>query len=51
MAHGLCVFDKDWRVVVRNRRYLEMYGLTPEETPARHAGAGSDPLRYGARDA
>ena len=32
MAHGLCMLDKDWRVVVRNRRYLEMYGLTPEET-------------------
>jgi len=32
MAHGLCVFDKDWRMVVRNRRYLEMYGLKPEET-------------------
>ena len=36
MAHGLCMLDKDWRVVVRNRRYLEMYDLTPEETrPAR----------------
>src|SRR3954453_20061700 len=33
MAHGLCVFDKDWRVVVRNRRYLELYGLGPEEAP------------------
>jgi diguanylate cyclase (GGDEF)-like protein/PAS domain S-box-containing protein len=32
MAHGLCVFDEDWRVVVRNRRYLEMYGLSPKET-------------------
>jgi diguanylate cyclase (GGDEF)-like protein/PAS domain S-box-containing protein len=31
MAHGLCVFDKDWRVIVRNRRYLEIYGLTSEE--------------------
>jgi diguanylate cyclase (GGDEF)-like protein len=30
MAHGLCVFDKDWRVIVRNRRYLEIYGLAPE---------------------
>jgi diguanylate cyclase (GGDEF)-like protein/PAS domain S-box-containing protein len=38
MAHGICVFDKDWRVIVRNRRYLEIYGLTPEDarpgTPA-----------------
>ena len=32
MAHGLCMLDKDWRVVVRNRRYLEMYDLSPEET-------------------
>ncbi len=31
MSHGLCVFDKDWRVVVRNRRYLELYGLGPDE--------------------
>jgi diguanylate cyclase (GGDEF)-like protein/PAS domain S-box-containing protein len=31
MAHGLCVFDKDWRVIVRNRRYLEMYSLQSEE--------------------
>jgi diguanylate cyclase (GGDEF)-like protein len=30
MAHGLCVFDKDWRIIVRNRRYLEIYGLTPD---------------------
>jgi diguanylate cyclase (GGDEF)-like protein/PAS domain S-box-containing protein len=31
MAHGLCVYDKDWRIVVRNRRYLEIYGLSAEE--------------------
>jgi diguanylate cyclase (GGDEF)-like protein len=31
MAHGLCMFDKDWRVVVRNRRYLELYGLGPND--------------------
>ncbi len=31
MAHGLCVFDSEWRVIVRNRRYLEMYSLSPEE--------------------
>ena len=38
MAHGICVFDKDWRVVVRNRRYLEIYGMTQDDarpgTPA-----------------
>ena len=31
MAHGLCVFDADWRVVVRNRRYLELYDLGPDD--------------------
>ena len=31
MSHGLCVFDKDWRIVVRNRRYLELYGLGPDD--------------------
>ncbi|QCI66696.1 PAS-domain containing protein [Phreatobacter stygius] len=30
MAQGLCVFDPDLRVVVRNKRYLEFYGLDPE---------------------
>ena len=36
MAHGLCVFDKDWRVIVRNRRYLEMYGSArTTRSPAR----------------
>src|SRR5260370_30890896 len=33
MAHGLCVFDKDWRIIVRNGRYLELYGLGPDEAP------------------
>jgi len=31
MSHGLCVFDAEWRVVVRNRRYLELYGLGPDD--------------------
>ena len=39
MAHGLCVFDKDWRVVVRNRRYLELYGLDAERRAAGNAAA------------
>ena len=30
MAHALCMFDKDWRVIVYNRRFLELYGLTPD---------------------
>ena len=28
MAHGLCAFDRNLRVIVVNRRYLEMYGLS-----------------------
>jgi len=28
MAHGLCAFDENLRLIVVNRRYLEMYGLT-----------------------
>jgi diguanylate cyclase (GGDEF)-like protein len=27
MAHALCMFDKDWRVIVHNRRFLELYGF------------------------
>ncbi len=33
MAQGLCVYDKDFRVVVRNRRYLEIYGLGEHDAP------------------
>jgi diguanylate cyclase (GGDEF)-like protein/PAS domain S-box-containing protein len=32
MAHGLCMFDRDQRLLVCNRRYMEMYGLTHEQT-------------------
>ena len=28
MAHGLCMFDRDERLVMCNERYSEMYGLT-----------------------
>jgi PAS domain-containing protein len=31
MAHGLCAFDPNLRVIVVNRRYLEMYGLKDHE--------------------
>jgi diguanylate cyclase (GGDEF)-like protein/PAS domain S-box-containing protein len=31
MAHGLCAFDGNLRVIVVNRRYLEIYGLTESE--------------------
>ena len=49
MAHGLCVFDKDWRVIVRNRRYLELYGLGPRRRAARHAAGRTDPPQPRAR--
>jgi len=32
IPQGLCMFDRDQRVVIRNRRYAEMYGLTLNET-------------------
>jgi diguanylate cyclase (GGDEF)-like protein len=32
MAHGLCMFDRDHRLVVCNARYGEMYGLPTELT-------------------
>jgi diguanylate cyclase (GGDEF)-like protein/PAS domain S-box-containing protein len=38
MPHGLCAYDQDLRVIVRNQRYLDIYGLKPDEvrpgTPA-----------------
>ncbi len=32
MPHGLCMFDRDQRLVISNRNYGEMYGLTPDQT-------------------
>ena len=32
MAHGLCMFDGQQRLVVCNERYGTMYGLDPEQT-------------------
>ncbi len=32
MAHGLCMFDREMRLVVCNERYGEMYGVPPELT-------------------
>jgi diguanylate cyclase (GGDEF)-like protein/PAS domain S-box-containing protein len=32
MAHGLCMFDRDQRLIVCNDRYAEMYGLTRDQT-------------------
>jgi diguanylate cyclase (GGDEF)-like protein len=31
MAHGLCMFDREQRLIVCNARYTSMYGLGPED--------------------
>jgi len=31
MPNGLCMFDKDQKLMISNSRYREMYGLTPEQ--------------------
>jgi diguanylate cyclase (GGDEF)-like protein len=31
MAHGLCAYDRELCLIVANRRYLEMYGLGPDD--------------------
>ena len=37
MAHGLCVYDKDMRLLVCNSNYLNIYGLAPHEArPGTH---------------
>ncbi len=33
MSQGVCMFDKDQRIVVANPRYAEIYRLDPEEIP------------------
>jgi diguanylate cyclase (GGDEF)-like protein len=32
MPHGLCLYDKDLRVIVSNQRYREIYNLSAEDT-------------------
>ena len=32
MAHGVCMFDRDKRLVVCNKRYTDLYNLTAEQT-------------------
>ncbi|HLG83649.1 MAG TPA: PAS-domain containing protein [Bradyrhizobium sp.] len=37
MSHGLCVYDKDMRLLVRNNNYLRIYRLSPDEAkPGTH---------------
>jgi PAS domain S-box-containing protein len=31
MPNGLCMFDRDQKLMISNSRYREMYGLTPEQ--------------------
>jgi diguanylate cyclase (GGDEF)-like protein len=31
MAHGLCAYDRDLRLIVVNQSYLEIYGLSPDQ--------------------
>ncbi len=33
MAHGLCAFDDQLHLIIVNKRYLEIYGLTFEDAP------------------
>ncbi len=58
MPHGVAVYDNEERLTVANRRYAELYGLSPEDvrpgTPfgeilAKRIGTGfhtGNPLRY-----
>src|SRR5262249_49809608 len=32
MPQGLCMFDKDQKLIICNRHYAEIYGLAPEQT-------------------
>jgi diguanylate cyclase (GGDEF)-like protein len=34
MAHGLAVFDRDFNMVIRNQRYLDLYQLKAEAVPS-----------------
>jgi diguanylate cyclase (GGDEF)-like protein/PAS domain S-box-containing protein len=34
MSQGLCMFDRDQKILVCNKQYAEMYGLTAEQTRA-----------------
>lgn len=31
MSHGVCMFDENKKLVLSNRRYAEIYGLSPEQ--------------------
>ena len=42
MVQGLAMFDADYRLVLCNRRYMDIYGLEPEHVaPGRRCGRSS----------
>ena len=56
MSQGVCLFDSEQRVIVGNRPYAEIYGLSPEQIPAgttlreiteRRAAIGNCPMATG----
>ena len=49
MSHGLCAIDSEHRIVLFNRPFLEMYGLSRGRHPGRRLDARRDRLRGGAR--
>ena len=57
ISQGVCLYDNDERVIVGNRPYAEIYGLSPEQIPPgttlgeiteRRAAVGSCPMATGA---
>ena len=34
LAQGVCFFDRNGRLIIANRRYAEIYGLSPEDIPS-----------------
>jgi len=56
IAQGVCLFDNEQRVIVGNRPYAEIYGLSPDQIPPgttlgeiteRRAAVGSCPMATG----
>ena len=56
ISQGVCLFDSEQRVIVGNRPYAEIYGLSPDQIPAgttlseiteRRAAVGSCPMATG----
>ena len=43
MSHGLSIFDAEMRLVVCNKRYLEIYGLPADDVRPGHVAACGSP--------